>query len=135
MNAIFLRHGDPCPCCGEPIDLSKASTKKAVNGLSEEMAKQIRLRRLELLELGLDAMDIAAVRCGLDADKTIALSKAYIEEYANLAALQDSISEPTMYGQAVDAMLASCKLTRLPYMDRLLALADAVGMSSGDVGG
>lgn len=135
MNAIFLRHGDPCPCCGEPIDLSKTSTKKAVNGLSEEMAKQIRLRRLELLELGLDAMDIAAARCGLDADKTIALSKAYIEEYANLAALQDSISDPTMYGQAVDAMLASCKLTRLPYMDRLLALAEAVGMSPTDVGG
>ena len=134
MNAIFLRHGDPCPCCGEPIDLSKTSTKKAVNGLSEEMAKQIRLRRLELLELGLDAMDIAAARCGIDADKTIALSKAYIEEYANLAALQDSISDPTMYGQAVDAMLASCKLTRLPYMDRLLALAEAVGMSPTDVG-
>lgn len=135
MNAIFLRHGDPCPCCGEPIDLSKTSTKKAVNGLSEEMAKQIRLRRLELLELGLDAMDIAAARCGLDADKTISLPKAYIEEYANLAALQDSISDPAMYGQAVDAMLASCKLTRPPYMDRLLALAEAVGMSSGDVGG
>ncbi|MDO5411913.1 MAG: hypothetical protein Q4G31_00375 [bacterium] len=135
MNAIFLRHGDPCPCCGEPIDLSKTSTKKAVNGLSGEMAKQIRRRRLELLELGIDAMDIAAARCGIDADKTTALSKAYIDEYANLAALQDSLSDPAMYGLAVDAMLARFKLTRRPYMFRLHDLAEAVGMTSGDVGG
>ena len=36
MDALFFHDGDPCPCCGEPINLSKSSTIDAVNGLSRE---------------------------------------------------------------------------------------------------
>lgn len=88
MDALFFHDGDPCPCCGEPINLSKSCTIDAVNGLSREMAKQIQKVKIDMLLLSLDAMAIARGR----AESVKAILPIYFSVYTKYAALLDSLS-------------------------------------------
>lgn len=124
MDALFFHDGDPCPCCGEPINLSKSSTIDAVNGLSREMAKQIQKVKIEMLLLSLDSMAIAMGR----AEAVGAILPIYFSVYTKYAALLDSLSTEDIYAALIDAELTKYSPCTPPYSVRRQNLIAALGI-------
>lgn len=125
MDALFFHDGDPCPCCGEPIDLSKSSTIDAVKGLSKEMAKQIQKVKVDLMLLSVDAMAIAM---GKAKEKAIEVLPIYISVYARYASLLDVVATEDLFGKMIDAELKQFAPNLPAYSVRRDKLMSALGI-------
>ena len=124
MDALFFHDGDPCPCCGEPINLSKSSTIDAVNGLSREMAKQIQKVKIDMLLLSLDSMVIAL---GQAKEKNEVLP-LYFSTLMKYATLLYSMRKEDIYASLIDAELAKYSPSSPAYLVRRQSLIAALGI-------
>lgn len=124
MDALFFHDGDPCPCCGEPINLSKSSTIDAVNGLSREMAKQIQKVKIDMLLLSLDSMVIAL---GQAKEKNEVLP-LYFSTLMKYATLLYSMRKEDIYASLIDSELAKYSPSSPAYLVRRQSLIAALGI-------
>lgn len=124
MDALFFHDGDPCPCCGEPINLGKSSTIDAVNGLSKEMAKQIQKVKIDMLMLSLDSL--AIVMGQVQAKRQV--WPLYLSTYMKYAALLDSLSTEDIYACLIDAEINKYSPWLPVYSVRRQKLMTALGI-------
>lgn len=123
MNGMFFKDGEPCPCCGRPLDLKKQDTAQAVYRLARVIAAEGRENRLDLTMLAIDSLFIAAYAAGSPGKTYI---DAVVNTYCDLVALLDSSGSREIVGMVVDDKLRISGQHTMPYEKRRELLATAL---------
>ncbi len=123
MGGIRFEDGEPCPCCGRPLNLKQQDTAQAVYRLARVIAAEGRENRLDLTMLAIDSLFIAAHVAGSPGKAYI---EAFIDTYCDLVALLDRSGSHEIVGMVVDDKLRVSGQRTVPYEKRRDLLADAL---------
>lgn len=114
MKGLLFRDGEPCPCCGKPLDLRAGGAIKATQALARELANHDRDTLIDLVMLAIDSLYIAASRTGMPSRAYLA---AYVDVLLQLARLRET-EGPDALGLMVDDELRAAGYKAVPFAER-----------------